>query len=145
MTLPKYFTVFCLLAVALVKCVNQPDDQVVKSGTEPNGMDTASISFLRTFSLQISEPMVYDSNSFIFYCRSNYDTSFLIEIKKDRKNCRGVCYQVLPNYHRFMTDFANDTSRLLFFEGYSFVIDSVIWNKLTDKATHLLRISIVSL
>jgi len=64
----------------------------------------------------------------IFYGARTFDTSFLIHIVKGSSEIDGVYYELLPTYHRNINAFATTTgSELLFFEGYSFVLDSAKW------------------
>jgi hypothetical protein len=46
----------------------------------------------------------------------------------------GVFYEILPTYHRYPKDFADQKSNLLFFEGYSFIIDPAIWKAIQEQA-----------
>ena len=47
-------------------------------------------------------------------------------------------YEILPEYHRFRTDFADKSSKLIFFEGYSFTIDSTNASFITQQARKVL-------
>jgi len=80
-----------------------------------------------------------DSNCLTFYCCRNYDTTTLIQIKKHEQTLSGVFYQILPTYHRFITDYADRNTRLLFFEGYSFTIDSTEWQSIINQAKLVLQ------
>jgi hypothetical protein len=51
----------------------------------------------------------------------------------------GVYYQILPTYHRFITDYAGGNTKLLFFEGYSFTIDSTEWQAIVNQAKLVLQ------
>jgi len=94
---------------------------------------------LQTFGLPYSESMDFDTNSLMFYCSRAYDTSSLIEIRRQDKLVRGVYYEILPEYHRFATDYADTRSKLIFFEGYSFEIDTATWKSVVDQARAVLQ------
>jgi hypothetical protein len=50
-----------------------------------------------------------------------------------------VYYQILPGYHRFRTDYADKTAKLIFFEGCSFTIDSTEWYSIISQAKLILH------
>jgi hypothetical protein len=52
---------------------------------------------------------------------------------------RGIYYEVLPEFHRFLTDYKDIGSNIIFFEGNSFTLDSVTWIFLTDQANIVLH------
>jgi hypothetical protein len=52
---------------------------------------------------------------------------------------RGVYYEILPEYHRFVTDYADTGSKLIFFQGTSFIVDSATWESVTDQAKLILH------
>lgn len=94
---------------------------------------------MQSFSLPYSENIGSDSGLLIFYCSRAYDTSSLIEIKRKKNLIRGVNYEILQEYHRFITDYADTSSKLIFFEGYSFIIDSAAWKSVVDQAKVILQ------
>ena len=101
--------------------------------------DSISKLIMQTFELPYSENMNFDNISLVFYCSRAYDTSSLIEIKQQKNLIRGVYYEILPEYHRFVTDYADTSSKLIFFEGYSFVVDTTAWKSVTTLAKAVLQ------
>jgi len=101
-------------------------------------IDSLSKSVLQKFSISGDE-YVNDSNCLSFYCCRNYDTTTLIQIKKHEQTMFGVYYQILPTYHRFMNDYADRNTKLLFFEGLSFTIDSLEWQSIIYHAKLVLQ------
>lgn len=79
-----------------------------------------------------------DSNSLIFYCSRTFDTTSLVHLQKCGGSIHGVFYEMLPTYHRYAYDYAIQEDSLLFFEGYRFVIDSIIWKSVREKAQEIL-------
>jgi hypothetical protein len=101
--------------------------------------DSFSKLMIQTFALPYFENMKFDSGSLVFYCSRALDTSSLIEVKKQKNMIRGVYYEILPEYHRFVTDYADTSSKVIFFEGYSFTIDTATWTSVTDQAKVILQ------
>ena len=101
-------------------------------------IDSLSKAILQKFSISGDE-YKNDSNCLSFYCCRNYDTTTLIQIKKHEQTLSGVYYQILPIYHRFITDYADRNKRLLFFEGFSFTIDSTEWQSIVNQAKLVLQ------
>jgi hypothetical protein len=100
--------------------------------------DSAAKIIMQTFGLPYPDNMKPDSNTLLFFCARSYDTSSLIYLQKNRNGIQGIFYMMLPAYHRFMVDYANEKSKLLFLEGYSFIIDSSIWKTITTQADTIL-------
>lgn len=101
--------------------------------------DSVTKTVIKKFGLPYSDNLNLDSNSLLFYCVRSYDTTSLIYLQKHNKEIQGIFYIILPNYHRFVTDYADQKSNLLFFEGYSFIIDSVAWTTLKSHADLVLQ------
>ena len=112
-----------------------PDD---KKGLSKVEIDSLSKAVLQKFSISGDE-YKNDSNCLSFYCCRNYDTTTLIQIKKQGQTLSGVFYQILPTYHRFITDYADRNTRLLYFEGFSFIIDSTEWQSIVKQAKLVLQ------
>jgi hypothetical protein len=93
---------------------------------------------LTKFALPYSTDFIVDSNALIFYCARNFDTSSLIHIQYIKPEIKGIYYQVLPTYHQNVNDFATEENNLLFFEGYSFVLDSSTWLQVKNRAVVIL-------
>ena len=112
-----------------------PDDKKELSKVE---IDSLSKAVLQKFSISGDE-YKNDSNCLSFYCCRSYDTTTLIQIKKHEQTLSGVYYQILPTYHRFITDYADRNTKLLFFEGFSFTIDSTEWQSMVNQAKLVLQ------
>ena len=106
---------------------------------ERTSKDSIAESIVAKFSLPYTDVLKTDSNSLFFYCSRAYDTSSLIHIQKGPTEIRGIFYQMLPTYHRFPNDFNDPKTKLLFFEGYSFIIDPGIWKKIMEKAEIIIQ------
>lgn len=79
-----------------------------------------------------------DSNSLVFYNTRTFDTSSLLYLKHEGTETRGVYYEILPNYHNSINSFAFEKNQLLFFDGYSFTIDSGDWARIKNFSLLLL-------
>ena len=112
----KHLVMFALASFFLAGCVDKKNLPATKANSKISGNDFLSKQVLQSFALPYSEYMVFDSISFVFYCSRSYDTSSLIEIKKQDELFRAVYYETLPAYHRFATDYADKKSKLIFFE-----------------------------
>jgi hypothetical protein len=112
-----------------------PDD---KKGLSKVEIDSLSKAVLQKFLISGDE-YKNDSNCLSFYCCRNYDTTTLFQIKKHEQTISGVYYQILPTYHRFITDYADRNTKLLFFEGFSFTIDSTEWQSIVNQAKLVLQ------
>jgi hypothetical protein len=116
--------------------------QVIITPPESAISDTASGMdiIVKKFSLSYPKNLNVDSNTLIYCYSKPLDTSFLIHIVKKSDQINVVYYEILPDYHRSINDFADTKSELLFFEGYSFKIDSVIWDQIKIAAQKLTTI-----
>jgi len=128
-----------VLCFLVAKCVNKGNLPDVKETSTDSPKDPLSSQVLHSFGLPNSDEVGLDSNSLVFYCARAYDTSSLIQINKRSKVIQCAYYQLLPEYHRFATDYADTASKLIFLEGFTFVIDSSIWRTLKDQANAILR------
>lgn len=122
------FIALLILFVLVQSCNNNRQ-------TELNNYRNEKIdsTFIR-FGLPYSD-LTIDSNSLIFYSMRNFDTSFLVHFKKQDTGISGVYYEVLPTYHRNQKDYRSQESKLLFFEGFTFRIDTIKWQAIKRKLT----------
>jgi hypothetical protein len=81
-----------------------------------------------------------DQNELIFYSMNQFDTSILIHFKKQMNEVRGVYYEVLPIYHRNVEDYLGGTNELIFFDGFTFKMDTIKWNQLKEQVNNYLLI-----
>lgn len=84
---------------------------------------------------QINRP---DSNTLVFYCLRSFDSSFLIQLRQAPNGINGAYYVEMPSYYD-VNDRGAEENQLLFFEGYTFTIDSEKWQIIKDKAEEFLR------
>jgi hypothetical protein len=91
---------------------------------------------LETFSLPHGRGLSVDENSFIFIKSSTWDTSFVLTLKKYPEQIRAVYYETIPHYHRTLTDYF-DKDHTLYFDGFSFNVDTVTWNAMVAESTKL--------
>lgn len=128
------FAMVLLTPLCFAKCSNRTQQPNVKIRTNISADDSISNLIIQTFELPYLANMHFDSTSLVFYCSRAYDTTSLIQISRQENLIRGVYYEILPQYHRFVTDYSEASSKLIFFEGYSFSIDSATWNSIVDQA-----------
>lgn len=121
--------IFFLIALCLlyIGCREKENTSPVTPSVSNHYRDS-SLNFIgKKFELSYPENFTLDSNSLIFYRTATFDTSFLIHLKRGRNGINGVYYELLPSYHNNVNDFATEENQLLFFEGYSFTLDSTKW------------------
>jgi hypothetical protein len=94
---------------------------------------------MQQFTLPYPENFEFDSNTLVFYGSRPFDTSFLIHLRNGERGITGVYYEVIPTYHTEINNFATPKNKLLFFEGYSFVLESSKWQKIKTRADDLLK------
>ena len=116
------------------RCVSDKNSSTNETNLKKPGVDSITKEFIQKFALPYPEQEDLNSNTLVFYRSSNYDTSLLLQITKCKHLVRGVFYEILPQYHRFITDYADEDSRLIFFEGYGFTIDSTTWEAVSQQA-----------
>jgi hypothetical protein len=131
----KYLQIFVLLLFFFsIGCKEKKNTSTAELSINDRYRDS-SINFIRKkFGLPHSEDYKTDSNSFVFYGTRTFDTSFLIEVKQTAGEIKGIYYEVLPNYHSNVNDFSIEENQLLFFEGYSFTLDTTKWEKIKTLA-----------
>jgi hypothetical protein len=91
---------------------------------------------LETFTLPHDRSLYTDETSFIFIKNSSWDTSFVLTLKKYPTQIRAVYYQTIPDYHRTLTDYF-DKDHTLYFDGFSFDIDTTTWNAMVTESMKL--------
>jgi hypothetical protein len=134
----KFVGLNILFCVLIVKCTNRPNSPDVKETAKNWPKDALSNQVLHSFGLPNSDKMGFDSNFLIFYCSRAYDTSTLIQINKRNGVIQCAYYQLLPEYHRFATDYADTAAKVIFLEGFTFVMDSSIWRIIREQANEVL-------
>jgi hypothetical protein len=139
MGLCKFFASLTVTGLFFVACSNKNSDKEGSSTSVTRNQATIIDSTITKFCLAYPKDLMLDSNSLVFYCARTFDTSSLIHIQKNNLTIRGVYYEMLPAYHQFPNDFADQKNDLLFFDGYSFVIDSAIWRMIKERVNILLQ------
>lgn len=129
------------VVIVLLICISCKQQESKEKETELKSIDSLPpvlMSTIEKFAIPFNGSMP-DRNE-LFFCSSNtFDTSFLVHFKKLNDNIYGVLYEVLPAYHRDIEDFTDEKDQLLFFEGYSFRIDTIRWMNIIGKANELLK------
>src|SRR5690606_21911539 len=125
----KYSTVFSctffLIVVFVSSCNNDKPSRKQSEHPQISNSNVDIFEFpIKKFSLPYNIPLKCDSNSLIFLKQVPFDTSYLVQMVSQGKNVRGVCYMVLPSYHRDLEDFYDKEHQLLFFDGFSFLLDT---------------------
>ena len=126
----------CFLYYSCQEKTNNPNENIVNK--ESNYRDSSVHSIVKKFEQLYPENFKSDSNSLVFYRTATFDTSFLIHLKREANGTNGVYYEVLPSYHNNVNDFATGENQLLFFEGYSFILDSTTWTTIKGMAEKML-------
>jgi hypothetical protein len=52
-----------------------------------------------------------DTALFVFFYSQPFDTSSLTEIRPEKDIIRGTHYEILPNFHHFVTDYKDTASK----------------------------------
>ena len=129
----KIFSISILWIIAS-SCFDQKyKEKVAENSLKPN-VPVFINSIINKFSLPYNKEAGVDSNSLIFFGRHNFDTSFFVQLYKEASTVNGILYQIIPIYHSDDENYADTTNRLLFFEGYSFKIDSIKWMHILNRA-----------
>ncbi|MBN9382078.1 MAG: hypothetical protein J0H74_15020 [Chitinophagaceae bacterium] len=139
MQIHRFFALVIVASFLFGRCNNRENRPTIETRAAMSANDSVSKIIMQTFTLPYFENMKFDSGSLVFYCSRAYDTSSLIEIKEQKNLIRGVYYEILPEYHRFVTDYADTSSKLIFFNGYSFTVDPGTWKSVTDQAKVVLE------
>ena len=92
---------------------------------------------LQKFGVMNSESLINDSNVLMLYGAKPFDTSFLIHLEGGTHVTTGTYYEILPSYHNNVNDFAIEENKLLYFDGYSFSLDSTKWEAIKTKTREL--------
>lgn len=100
--------------------------------------DSLFNSVVKEFTLPYPENFKLDSNTLIFFGSRPFDTSFLVHLKNGSKEIEGTYYEVIPTYHMDINNFSVPANKLLFFEGYSFILDTSKWQKIKSRTEGLL-------
>lgn len=125
-----------IIILFLIASCGKPDEKNSSTQIKSDSLSPRILSTLEKFSLPFSEQLP-DSNALFFYYSKRFDTSFLVHFERKHNETRGVLYEVLPSFHRDDKDFADVPSELLFFEGYSFKIDSIHWERIVKAAKNI--------
>lgn len=124
-----------IAALLLSACHNEHKEKQAKSQPSNNpGVEVFEFPIKR-FSLPYDTSLKCDSNAMIFLKEASFDTSYLLHIVKSGSKIRGVCYIVPPSYHRDLQDFYEHEHQLLFFDGFSFRLNTGQWEML-KRATN---------
>jgi hypothetical protein len=126
-----------VFAFFLSSCHRQDNKKSSMENDKSQRLPAYLILKIEKFSLPFNEDMP-DSNGLFFYYSQRFDTSLLVRFQKRSGEVFGMLYQVLPAYHRSDEDFADEKDSLLFFEGYSFRIDSAQWIGIMREANKIM-------
>lgn len=115
--------------------INQPgEENGVSQIQDQDTLKRGDYDFpIKKFSLPYSTPIELDTNSLIFMKEKSFDTSYLLHIHKHGSTVQGVCYIVLPSFHRDLEDYYDEKNKLLFFDGFSFNLNINQWERLREK------------
>ncbi|MBX2925916.1 MAG: hypothetical protein KF746_27215 [Chitinophagaceae bacterium] len=133
-----FFTILVIAFLGGAFCTNNKKD--TENNEKSISRDSIAVNnqmnwFVRKFSLPYNNSLITDSNSLLFYRTGHFDTSFLINIKKQDSLFFCTYYETLPTNHRRVDDYLDETSKLICFDGYSFQINDSIWHKLVKEIT----------
>jgi hypothetical protein len=139
MKFPSITASIFVLSMLITTCSEQKRHSDGKPVIATRARDFTLETIMKEFSLPYSGDSMVDENSLIFFCSRTFDTSSLIFLKKNHERINGVFYEVLPTYHKYINDFSDPKSNLLFFEGYSFIVDSLVWDLVREQAQLILK------
>jgi len=131
---------FFIISIIGGSCHDAQSEQEAQQSVTNRGIPPRLSSYIRKFSLPYDEHSGADSNTFFFYYSGHFDTSFLVHLHKEDTVVNGVLYEILSTYHRDDGDYADQQNKLLFFEGYSFKINSERWDDIINNARDKLLI-----
>ncbi|HEY0610739.1 MAG TPA: hypothetical protein VGD35_13815 [Chitinophaga sp.] len=127
-----------LFAIVFLMASCQPGENTKQPITRPPAdLSAYLLSKVERFSLS-SRGDIPDSNELVFYYGKSFDTSFLVHFEKSGSSVHGVLYEVGIPFHRDEWDVADKKDSLLFFDGYSFNIDSLRWANISKVADSIL-------
>lgn len=134
----RFFCIVIITAPLLSSCDSKnKEKQAEKSKANSSRMEVFEFP-IKKFSLPYDESFSSDSNSLIYLKQVPFDTSYLLHIVKQGSQIPGICYVVLPTFHRDLEDFYDEESQLLFFDGLSFKLDAMQWEMIKQKTNHLI-------
>lgn len=125
---------FALMMIFFLVSCDRSNRKNLNTGAKSDSLSLPLITRVERFSLPFSKE-IPDSNGLFFYFSQRFDTSFFVHLERQSIGIRGVLYEITPSYHRDDKDFADSASQLLFFDGYSFAIDSIRWDNMVKKAS----------
>jgi hypothetical protein len=138
MKLVHAFTILTFLSF-LFACNNVQNKQEPQIGYASKESIPPYINrIIEKFCLPYDDSIGVKNNNLIFYYSKNFDTSYLVHLQKNDSIINGVYYEILPAFHRSDADYTDKKSKLLFFNGYSFEIDSNKWSMIINKARNKL-------
>lgn len=138
MTNKIFFVLFlCFLYYGCREKNNNPGESTVIQNNQYE--DSTLRVAMRKFGLSYQQRNNQsDSSSLVFYCLKSFDSSFLIHLRQEQNGISGA-YFVETNSYYNANDYAAQENYLLFFEGYSFTLDSIKWRLIKSNAEELLR------
>ena len=133
--------IFSMFLIALLCCRCRDNSSIVveKSVHQDRQYEDSTLDVaIKRFGLSNGDQgKKEDDNRLVFYCLASFDSSFLIQFNQEQNEIRGGYFVELPRFYN-VDDFAAQESYLMFFEGYSFAIDSTVWLDIKKKAEELL-------
>lgn len=127
----------CCLFMQCGNTKNRPESEVVTGMW--NRADSIARRQMENLGLPYDQNLEADSGLLIFFCYRPGDTSSLIQIKQQNNVFRGLYHEILPTYHHFVSDYRDTTSKLIFYEGYSFVLDSAQWKSIVARVNEIFQ------
>jgi hypothetical protein len=127
-----------LVLLSIVGCNGQNNNNNLSKNKEKVTANIKLNSTLSKFFLVSGDNTITDKSSLIFYKLKSFDTSFVVKLQKNNREIFGVYYEVLPSYHRDVEDYFTEDDKVLYFDGYSFKLDTASWNKMVNQAEQLL-------
>jgi hypothetical protein len=131
-----------IFSILHFKCKNVSDVEgntnSVKAQTSKSNIEVFEHP-IQKFSLPYDTSFILDSNNLIFSKQVPFDTSYVIHLLSGKTGLLGVCYLILPSYHRDFEDYYDETSRLVFFDGFSFKLNEKDWNELKVQTREIMR------
>jgi|CXWL01.1.fsa_nt_gi hypothetical protein len=134
----RFLGIVIITALLFSSCNNKHKKKEAEKPQADNSQREVVEFPIKKFSLPYDVSFCSDSNSLIYLKQVPFDTSYLLHLVKHGLQIRGICYVVLPMFHRDLEDFFDETHQLLFFDGLSFKLDSMQWKMIKQKTNDLI-------
>jgi len=135
----------CVCLIFCISCYHQDKRKRNQKSDSEVYLPDYMTSIVKKYDLPYGDHLAVDSSGLLFYYSGHFDTTYLLHVRKNGQEIDAVFYEVLPAFHRDDEDYADKEKQLLFFDGYSFKVNSVEWRNMIDNANQILSRENVSI